>query len=157
MQRKHEEFKEILKRVLPDPARERIYSIDLVSRRWEDVVGTHLARRSEPEALLNGVLTVRVTEAEWGKMIYRVQDRIVPALNNALGGVVVKRINFTKRRRLEFQANVAKTVLPRKSKPSPPPDVLIAAANHIQDGELREVVLKSATRYLRAQREHGRQ
>ena len=94
-------LKELLKQVLPAGARERVYSVELIQKRWAGVVGHELARRSEPEALSQGVLTVRVTDPVWGKMIYKLQDRIIPALNRAVGSSLVRRINFTKRSRLE--------------------------------------------------------
>ena len=104
MRRSQVSLQDILRQALPEGARRRIYSTDLVSRKWEQIVGNELAQRSEPEALRDGVLTVRVTDAAWGKMIYRLQDRIVPELNRVLGSRKVRRINFTKRARLEHPA-----------------------------------------------------
>src|SRR3990172_4466672 len=76
---------ELLERALPPAARGRVYSVALVEKRWASVVGPEIARRSEPETLENGVLTVRVMDPAWGKMILKLQGRIVPALNRALG------------------------------------------------------------------------
>src|SRR3972149_7964031 len=85
---------ELLERALPPAARRRIYSVALVEKRWASVVGPEIARRSEPETLEDGVLTVRVTDPAWGKMILKLQGRIVPALNRAVGKGLVRRINF---------------------------------------------------------------
>lgn len=150
-------LKEVLKHVLPAGARERVYSVELVSKRWAEVVGGELARRSEPEALSQGVLTVRVTDPVWGKMIYKLQDRIIPALNRAIGSSLVRRINFTKRSRLEGELARRHEVERRREPPESavPPTEIVAAADGIDEPELRELVLRSAAHYLKA-REHRR-
>lgn len=139
----------MLKRALPAGARERVYSVDLIRRRWAEIVGHELARRSEPEALSEGVLTVRVTDAVWGQMIYKLQARIIPALNRTIGSSLVRRINFTKRSRLEGPtAERARPV--RDTEPPPPPPLVAEAAKSIEEPELRELVLRSAANYLHA-------
>jgi len=138
-----------LKRALPQEARRRIYSIKLVERRWGSVVGDEIARRSEPEALVDGVLTVRVTDPVWGKTIVRLSSRIVPELNRAVGMKLVKRINFTRRERLENEA--ANTPARRPRPPAPAPEGVVQAASTIEDPELRALVTTSAARYLQAQ------
>ena len=114
-----------------------------------DVVGRELARRSEPEALSQGVLTVRVTDVVWGQMIYRLQNRIVPKLNRAIGTTLVRRINFTKRSRLH---GLPRTEVEEVGERAPlvPPAELTAPASGIEDSDLRELVLQSAARYLKA-------
>ena len=154
MRRPQVSIQDILRQALPDGARRRIYSTDLVSRKWERIVGNELAQRSEPEALRDGVLTVRVTDAAWGKMIYRLQDRIVPELNRVLGSRRVRRINFTKRARLEHPAPPRQA--PAKPKPVEPPPSIVEAGNDIDDPELRRLVLRSAGNYLNAQKERRR-
>lgn len=135
--------------MLPKGARDRIYSVELVHKRWAEVVGRELARRSEPEALSQGVLTIRVTDPVWGKMIYKLQDRIIPALNRAMGSSLVRRINFTKRSRLE-RAPVANETGRGEPEAVPPPASLVKAAESIREPELRDLVLRSAARYLDA-------
>ncbi len=95
---------DLLERALPSSVRSRVYALPLVEKRWASVVGQEIARRSEPEALESGVLTVRVTDPAWGKMILKLQGRIVPALNRALGKGLVRRINFVKRDKLQNPA-----------------------------------------------------
>jgi hypothetical protein len=149
VRRPHSSLKEVLKHVLPAGARERVYSVELISKRWAEVVGHELARRSEPEALSQGVLTVRVTDPVWGKMIYKLQDRIIPALNRAVGSSLVRRINFTKRSRLEHEV-VGPPEKMRDPEPVEPPASVVAAAAGIEEPELKEIVLRSAAHYLRA-------
>lgn len=143
-------IKELLKQVLPAGARERVYSVELVHRRWAEAVGHELARRSEPEALSEGVLTVRVTDVVWGKMIYKLQDRIIPALNRAMGSTLVRRINFTRKSRL-VRAPTGPAAKARERESAALPETLIKAASGIDDPELRELVLRSASHYLGAQ------
>lgn len=143
-------LKEVLKQVLPAGARERVYSVELVHRRWAEAVGHELARRSEPEALSEGVLTVRVTDPVWGKMIHELQDRIIPALNRAMGSTLVRRINFTRKSQLE-RAPQGAAQKARERDTAALPESLVAAASGIEDAELRELVLRSAAHYLGAQ------
>lgn len=145
---------ELLERALPPAARRRIYSVALVEKRWASVVGPEIARRSEPETLEGGVLTVRVTDPAWGKMILKLQGRIVPALNRAVGKGLVRRINFTKRDKLQNAASSAPA--PEISVAlGPPPESVMRASEGISDEELRAAVRKSASLYLRS-REHRR-
>ena len=145
-------LKELLKQVLPAGARERVYSVELIHKRWAEVVGVELARRSEPEALSEGVLTVRVIDPVWGKMIYKLQDRIIPALNRAVGSSLVRRINFTKRSRFERPLPEVERQEPGAEREAvEPPPLVVAAAAAIEEPELRELVLRSAAHYLNAQ------
>jgi hypothetical protein len=145
----------ILESALPAAARKRIFSLALVEKRWASVVGPEIARRSEPESLENGVLTVRVTDPAWGKMILKLQGRIVPALNRAVGKGLVRRINFTKREKLQSTESTAPA--PRAEVAlGPPPESVMRASEGISDEELRAAVRKSASLYLRAREERRR-
>ena len=155
MRREHASLKDVLRHALPKVAKERVYSVELVSRRWVDVVGRELARRSEPEALSQGVLTVRVTDVVWGQMIYRLQNRIVPKLNRAVGMTLVRRINFTKRSRLHGLPQTEVKEVGERA-PLVPPAELSAPASGIEDPDLRELVLQSAARYLKAKEQRRR-
>ncbi len=148
MRREQALLKNVLQHALPKVAIERIYSVELVTRRWVDVVGRELARRSEPEALSEGVLTVRVTDVVWGQMIYRLQDRIVPKLNRAIGVTLVRRINFTKRSRLHGLPETAVEEVGERARLEPPAE-LSALAYGIEDHDLRDLVLQIDARYLK--------
>ncbi len=88
-------------------------------------------------------------------MIYRLQDRIVPKLNKAIGMTLVRRINFTKRSHLQGLPEVeVKDVAERT--PLVPPGGLNASASGIEDPDLRELVLQSAARYLKAKEQRRR-
>jgi hypothetical protein len=142
---------EILSKALPPEAFRRIYSVELVQRSWESVVGEDLARHAEPEALANGVLTVRVIDAAWGRMILKLQGRIIPSLNRSLGFDLVRRINFARRERL-VHARSARRARKEPAQVGAPPESVVRAADGIGDPELRDAVTRSAERYLRARR-----
>jgi predicted nucleic acid-binding Zn ribbon protein len=146
---------ELLERALPPSVRRRVYSLALVEKRWEKVVGLEIARRSEPEALEDGVLTVRVTDPAWGKMILKLQKQIVPALNQAVGKGLVRRINFVRRDKLQKPASEALAAEVAVAL-GPPPESVMRASDAISDDELREAVRKSASLYLRAREERRR-
>jgi len=146
---------ELLERALPPAARKRVYSLALVEKRWESVVGPEIARRSEPEALENGVLTVRVTDPAWGKMILKLQGQIIPALNRAVGKGLVRRVNFTKRDKLQqTESSVAAPQV--EVALGPPPESVMRASEGISDEDLRAAVRKSASLYLRAREDRRR-
>ena len=155
MPRREIALAEILKQALPPEAQRRIYSVKLVERRWASVVGEELARRSEPEALAAGVLTVRVMDAAWGKIILRLSDRIVPALNRAMGMDLVRRINYTRRERL-LNAPPSRVSRGYEVSELEPPESVARAAEGINDAELRFLVSRSAARYLGAQKARKR-
>lgn len=134
-------------RVIPGDAKDRIYGIGLVQRRWKYAVGAELARRSEPDSLSEGVLTVRVTDPAWGRMLMKLGKRIVPRLNQALGIRLVRRINFKTVRRLE-QAPVSPGPSSPRSVGIVLPVSVAKAADAIEDSELRALVGRTAARYL---------
>jgi hypothetical protein len=98
---------------------------------------------------------VRVTDATWGKTILKLQGRIIPALNRAVGMGLVRRINFTKRDKLQQQAPNAPPS-ERAAPLGPPPESVMRASEGIEDDELREAVRKSASLYLRAREDRRR-
>ena len=88
-------------------------------------------------------------------MIYRLQDRIVPKLNKAIGMTLVRRINFTKRSHLQGLPEVEVKDVGERT-PLVPPAGLNAPASRIEDPDLRELVLQSAARYLKAKEQRRR-
>lgn len=146
---------DVLRKALGPELSKRIYSIDLIGRRWVSVVGEEIARRSEPEALAGGVLTVRVTDPVWGRTILKLQGRIVSRLNRDLGQNLVRRINFTRRERLANEGG-DKGEVRRPEPKAVAPDSVVRAAEAILDPETRAMVTKTAARYLQVQRERRR-
>jgi hypothetical protein len=146
---------ELLERALPAEARRRVYSVALVEKQWASVVGKEIARRSEPESLEGGVLTVRVTDPAWGRMILKLQGRIVTELNRAVGTGLVRRINFVRRESLRGPESETKAP-ERTVAPRPPPESVMRASEGISDEELRAAVRRSASLYLRAREDRKR-
>ena len=146
---------ELLERALPPEARRRIYSVALVEKRWASVVGDEIARRSEPEALADGVLTLRVIDPAWGKMILSLQAKIIPALNRAVGKGLVRRLNFVKRDQLQRAAS-PEPARETAAATGPPPESVMRASEAIPDEELRAAVRRSASLYLRAREDRRR-
>ncbi|HSF17271.1 MAG TPA: DUF721 domain-containing protein [Vicinamibacteria bacterium] len=153
MPRSYSPLADVMAQVIPSDAKDRIYGIGLVQRRWRNAVGVELARRSEPDSLNDGVLTVRVTDPAWGRMLMKLGQRIVPRLNHALGVRLVRRINFKTVSRLE-QAPMAS--LPSDSGPRSSgavlPESVAKVVDSIQDSEIREIVGRTAARYFAARK-----
>ncbi len=147
---------EVLVHALPRKAHERVFSVELLRSRWSDAVGEELARRSEPEALDEGVLTVRVADERWGRMLVKLQRQIIGALNGAVGLSVVRRVNFVKRHGWKPAAGRCPEPPEPPSPNEPPvPESVDRAAHGIVDEELRTIVARSAARYLNAKVKKG--
>ncbi|MGH9461862.1 MAG: DUF721 domain-containing protein [Vicinamibacteria bacterium] len=141
---------DLIREALPPRSRDRIYSLELIGLKWPVAVGTELASRSAAASFEDGVLTVRVADAAWGRMILKLQAEIRSRLNAALGFRAVKRIRFVKDGKpLSIPAPVRPDVVPLK--PVSPSDSLRKAAESLEDSELKDLMLRTATRYLAAQ------
>ncbi|MFQ5792773.1 MAG: DUF721 domain-containing protein [Acidobacteriota bacterium] len=157
MKPSHHSLAEVLKRALPSRRRERIYSIELAALKWAEVVGGELAVRSEPVSLKDGILTIRVEEAPWGKVILKLQRQIIPRLNRAMGIKVVRRIVFVRDgQRVWKEKKPARPVAPVRSEAPPPSASVLEAAEAVADSELRAFLIRTASRYLAARAGHQR-
>jgi hypothetical protein len=141
---------DLLRQALPDQRRDRIYSLELIGLKWPLAVGSELATRSEAASFEDGVLTIRVTDAAWGRMIMKLQAEIRSRLNAAMGFRAVKRIRFVR------DGKPLSVPAPPPAEDSPlgpvePPESLRQAAEGLQDAELGELMLRTAARYLAAQ------
>ncbi len=140
---------ELIRQALPPQSRDRVFSVELMGLKWAAAVGDELAARSEPASLQDGILTVRVEDAAWGRMIMKLQNEIRPRLNKVMGFRAVKRIRFV----IDGKP-VSKPVSEAPVKPAPepvePPAAILEAAGSIGDVELRESLVRTATRYLAA-------
>ncbi len=141
---------ELIRQALPPQSRDRVFSVELMGLKWAAAVGDELAARSEPASLQDGILTVRVEDAAWGRMIMKLQNEIRPRLNKVMGFRAVKRIRFV----IDGKP-VSRPVPEAPATPAPepvePPAAILEAAGSISDVELRESMVRTATRYLSAQ------
>jgi hypothetical protein len=145
---------DLIREALPPRSRDRIYSLELIGLKWPVAVGTELAARSEPASFEVGVLTVRVTDAAWGRMIIKLQAEIRSRLNAAMGFRAVQRIRFVKDGRpLSIPAPARADSVPLE--PVEPSASLREAAESLEDSDLKDVMLRTATRYLAAQERRG--
>ena len=131
----------------------------MIRLKWVDIVGKELALRSEPSSFGVGVLTVRVSDAAWGRMILKLQRDILERLQALIGSGAVERIQFLRdgtmpwgggeppgltreRVRREFSESLSAPI--------------VEAAQSIADERLRDLVTRSVARYLAAQAERRR-
>ena len=128
-----------------DPAR----VLTLLRAAWPLAVGPELARRTEVIALEGSTLRIGVPDAGWRKGLLRMQREILARLHQVAGDLTP--------RRLGFKDGCAPR--PAEPKPTPPaaatteaPPAVVAAAEQIEDAEIRARFLETAARYLA----HGR-
>ncbi len=131
----------------------------MIRLKWVDIVGKELALRSEPSSLGVGVLTVRVSEAVWGRMILKLQRDILGRLQALVGSGVVERIQFLRDGNEPWEGGEPPGLSRervRKECSEPLSAAIIEAAQSIADERLRDLVTSSAARYLAAQAERRR-
>lgn len=63
-------------------------------RLWREVVGTHIARVSEVEKIVAGVLHVKVKSAAWRNELTFKKQSIIAQLNYRIGSAFVQDIVF---------------------------------------------------------------
>jgi predicted nucleic acid-binding Zn ribbon protein len=61
---------------------------------WSDVVGAHIARVSEVEKIVNGMLFVKVRNSAWRNELTFKKPGIIAQLNSRIGRDLVKDIVF---------------------------------------------------------------
>ena len=63
-----------------------------VQRVWPQVAGERFARAAEPVAERDGVVTVACESAVWAQELDLLSERVIEALNEALGRSAVRRL-----------------------------------------------------------------
>ena len=63
-----------------------------VQRVWPQVAGERFARAAEPVSERDGVLTVSCESAVWAQELDLLSERVIEALNEALGRPAVRRL-----------------------------------------------------------------
>ena len=71
---------------------ERAVEAGALWSRWEEAVGATIAEHAEPTSLRRGVLKVRTDSPAWATEIGYMQEQIVAAANQLLGGRVVTEV-----------------------------------------------------------------
>jgi len=107
-------------------------------------VGPDLARRSVVVAFDNGVLRVRVPDASWRKVLFRMRGDILARLRRAAGPASPRTLGFVEGPIPEGRA----PAVAEKPRRAEAPESVVDAALGIPDASLRERFLEAAARYL---------
>jgi predicted nucleic acid-binding Zn ribbon protein len=124
----------------------------LLRAAWPAVVGREIARRSEVVSLDRRTLNIRVVDSGWQRVLHRMQRQILARLAEIAADLAPTRIGFTVGPVAGSADAAAAPRLPR-DRPRAPAEVT-AAAEAIEDEELREGFLRSAALYLE-RKEHA--
>lgn len=112
---------------------------------WPAAVGPSLARRSVVVALDRGILRVRVPDAAWRKVLFRMRGEILNRLRKAAGPAAPRTLGF-------MEGPVPEPPRPEAPAAGPidvvAPSSVRAAADAIADDELRTRFIQAAARYL---------
>lgn len=89
-----EKAAEALQRFLDLVGEEEDRVLVFLKELWPRIVGSDLARHTSPEALSQGVLTVRVPSEVWKTQLLDVRSKMAGATNRYWNRTVVKEIQF---------------------------------------------------------------
>ena len=84
----------ILKQIFHNSGWENQLKASLSLLRWHDLVGSKIARQSQPEFLKDGVLQVRVENSVWLNHLRFLEDQLIQMLNKELPSLEIKEIRF---------------------------------------------------------------
>ncbi len=138
---------------MPPEKRDRVFSLELIRIKWTEVVGSELARRTEPASVGGGVLTIRVSEAVWGRTILKMQRDILNRIGSVVGLRVIQRIQFIRDGQSLW---INKPEMPKSNTYKSPPSMelpmsFVEAAEDLPDSTLRSLLMRTVSRYLAAQ------
>jgi len=118
----------------------------LLRAAWPLAVGADLGQRTEVTGIDNGTLRVRVPDARWRQVLFRMRREILARLRETAGPAAPYRLGFVEGP-LSFVPPAA-----AEPRPVPPakdaPPAVVGAAEAIEDPALRARFLESAARYL---------
>jgi hypothetical protein len=124
----------------------------LLRAAWPKVVGREIARRSEVVSLERRTLNLRVVDQRWQKVLHRMQRQIRARLAEIAGDLAPARLGFVVGPVTSTDHGVEAARLPPTAVSAP--TEVVAAAEAIEDAELRERFLRSAALYLE-KKEHA--
>lgn len=121
-------------------------ALALLRAAWPLAVGPELARRTEVVALEGSTLRLRVSDGSWRKTLLKVRGPLLARLRTMAGDLAPSQLSFCdeplRDRPVPGAAAATPAPLPEASA------ALLAAADHIGDGETRDLFLATARRYL---------
>ena len=62
--------------------------------RWPDIVGETLAKQTDPIAIEQGILFIRVPDSAWRNELSMMKEELVKKINTAFGEIRVTRIHL---------------------------------------------------------------
>lgn len=122
------------------------HALKVLEAAWPRAVGGELARRTELVAFDGGCLWVRVPDARWRKVLHRMSGDLRHRLRRGVGDMAPARLAFVLGDVPEAEAAPAPAAEPAPA--AAPPEAVAAAAEAIEDPELRRLFLESSARYL---------
>jgi predicted nucleic acid-binding Zn ribbon protein len=92
--RRPEHIGSILKQLFQDQKWENNIEASLPLLRWQEIVGSQLARQTQPEFLKDGVLQVRVENSVWLNHLRYLGEELRQKLNEELPSLEIKELRF---------------------------------------------------------------
>jgi len=87
-----EELGRLIENLVRSYGLERRIKENLVMARWEEIVGSRIARRALPEKVESGKLFVRVKSATWRSELFLLKPRIMEKIDSEIGQGIIKDI-----------------------------------------------------------------
>jgi hypothetical protein len=121
---------------------------------WPAAVGPEVARNTEVVTLDREALRIRVRDAGWRRVLFRMRSDILGRLRSLAGAAAPRQLGFVDG---GMAALPRATAIPAAPPPAVAPPSIVAAADAIVDDEIRARFLASAAQYLeRASQPKGR-
>jgi hypothetical protein len=117
----------------------------LLRAAWPLAAGPELALRTQVLAVEGETLRLRVADASWRKELLRVRGPLLGRLRRVAGSLAPNRLAFVEGPIVRPPRATAVSLAPA---PGSPTAALQAAADQIEDAQMRARFLDSATRYL---------
>ena len=110
---------------------------------WRRLVGDRVARRTEPGALVGGVLTIYVASAPWAQELSLLTSELLERLKPL--GLAISSVRFRVRQQIQGPTSQPKR---RPLARAPLPGELQQRVDSIEDPELRQVIADAAELWL---------
>lgn len=107
---------------------------------WNETVGPQIARRAQPSAIRNGVLTVVVSSAPWLQQLNFMKAELLDKLNRAIGEEMVKEIYLKAGSVKEAAAPSPVQPIKRRVVTPEEKDRIARATAELEDPELRNAL-----------------
>ena len=125
----------ILKQLFQDQKWENNIEASLPLLRWQEIVGSQLAKQTQPEYLKDGVLQVRVENSVWLNHLRFLGEELRQKLNQELPSLEIKELRFRQGTLDKVQSG-------------PPSTGSHAASNSERDAEPRQPLSQEQQRLL---------